>query len=116
MNIKIRLEHIQSNIIRSLSSDKDLLLKEFLSILQNSAFLLKSDQLSFWIHCLKVYKSEEIPVTKIGVKTALEDWKNYIPTSKHLLQKLYTTSEYILVYWTKEDLCKMQGQFYFIKT
>ena len=52
MNFNTHLERNKLAVISTLSSDKSILIGEFIIILKNSASLLKIDNFSFWIENL----------------------------------------------------------------
>lgn len=115
MKTKSHISKIKEQVISALSSDKETLIKGFAKALKYSSKLLNTDKLGFWEKQLKENKWELIAITKLGVKEELESWRNYEPSFKTLLNRLQGASEKILVYWEEDDLCEMQGQFFYYK-
>lgn len=70
MNFNTHLEKNKLAIINALSSEKSILISEFIIILKNSASLLKTDSFSFWIDELQNIDHSEIPITKHAVVDA----------------------------------------------
>ncbi len=115
MRVNSHLQKIKEQVIDALSSDKEQLIKKYSIILNNSNKLLKTTEFDFWRNQIIRYKWDAIPVTKIGVSNELIVWKNFKPTLKNLYFQLQKTSENILSFWEVDDLCEMQGQFYYYK-
>ena len=112
MKINKHIERIKDRMILALSSDKKILLDEFSTVLQDCTELLNTNKLDFWNIQLANNDWNQIPTTKISVSNELHNWRNYTPTLRTIIDQLQGTSERILVYWIKDDLCEMQGQFF----
>jgi len=115
MKIKSRLYKIKEQVLDALCSDKETLLEKYANVLRISVELLKTNELDFWLSQISNNKWELIPTTKSGVLEEMNNWKNYEPSLKTILERIRETSENILVYWSEDDLCDMQGQFYYYK-
>jgi len=113
MNIKSHLNKIKIEIIDSLLGDKKYLISNFDKILSNSSNLLQSDELTFWQNQIRDNQWDLIPITKYGISQELNQWKTYNPKLNTLLNQLKQTSQNILLYWVKDDLCDKQGQYYY---
>lgn len=115
MKITSHIEKIRTQVIATLSNDKEILLQELAKVLRDSSELLNTDKLLFWEKQLEKHPWDLIPTTKAGVKQELHRWQNYEPSRKTLLTRLHETCERVLVYWEEDDLCEMQGQYFFYK-
>ena len=102
-------------VISALSSEKAILISEFIIILKNSASLLKTDSFSFWIDELQNIDHSEIPITKHAVVDAQKSWNEYDSSRITFGNILLDTCEKLFTYWQQDDLCDMQGQFYYYK-
>jgi hypothetical protein len=115
MNFNTHLERNKLAVISALSSDKSVLIGEFIIILKNSASLLKIDNFSFWIDELQNIDHSEIPMTKHAVVDTQKSWSEYSYSRITFGSILLDTCEKLFTYWQEDDLCSMQGQFYYYK-
>jgi hypothetical protein len=115
MNFNTHLERNKLAIISALSSDKSILIGEFIIILKNLASLLKTDNFNFWIDELQKINHSEVPMTKHAVIEAQQSWNEYNPSRTTFGNILLDTCEKLFTYWQGDDLCSMQGQFYYYK-
>ena len=115
MNINSHIKNIKELLIGALTSEKEILIKELTKALRYSTELLKTDELAVWENFLKENRWELIPTTKAAVKEELGYWQNYEPSLKTLVNRLQDSCEKLLIYWREDDLCEMQGQFFFYK-
>ncbi|MGB3110742.1 MAG: hypothetical protein WBB40_09175 [Psychrobacter alimentarius] len=115
MNFNTHLEKNKLAIINALSSEKSILISEFIIILKNSASLLKTDSFSFWIDELQNIDHSEIPITKHAVVDAQKSWNEYDSSRTTFGNTLLDTCEKLFTYWQQDDLCSTQGQFYYYK-
>ena len=115
MNFNTHLERNKLAVISTLSSDKSILIGEFIIILKNSASLLKIDNFSFWINELQNIDHSEIPMTKHAVVDARKLWSEYSSSRTTFGNILLDTCEKLFTYWQEDDLCSTQGQFYYYK-
>ena len=115
MNFNTHLERNKLAIINALSSEKPILIDEFIIILKNLSSLLKTDIFSFWIDELQNIDYSEIPMTNHAVVGARQSWKEYCASRTTFVNILLDTCEKLFTYWQEDDLCSMQGQFYYYK-
>ncbi|MBH0096782.1 hypothetical protein I6E61_10330 [Psychrobacter sp. NZS113] len=115
MNFNTHLERNKLAVISALSSDKSILIGEFIIILKNSASLLKTDDFNFWIDELQNINHSEVPMTKYAVVDAQKSWNEYKSSKTTFKNILLDTCENLFTYWQGDDLCSMQGQFYYYK-
>ena len=115
MNFNTHLERKKLAIINALSSEKPILIDEFIIILKNLSSLLKTDSFSFWIDELQNIDHSEIPITNHAVVDAQKSWKEYDSSRTTFGNILLDTCEKLFTYWQEDDLCSMQGQFYYYK-
>ena len=115
MNFNTHLEKTKFAIISALSSDKSILIGEFIIILKNSASLLKIDNFSFWINELQNIDHSEIPMTKHAVVDAQKSWSEYSSSRTTFGNILLDTCEKLFTYSQEDDLCSTQGQFHYYK-
>ncbi|BDD03724.1 hypothetical protein [Aureibacter tunicatorum] len=115
MNTKTHLKNTKEQVIEALSSEKEVLVKEFASILRICSDVLNIEKLLFWEDLLKENGWESLLITKSAVSEQLIFWRNYEPSLKTLSASLQKTCEKVFLYWEEDDLCDMQGQFYYYK-
>ena len=115
MNFNTYLEKNKLAIINALSSEKSILINEFILILKNVSSLLKTDNFSFWIDELQSTDDSEIPMIKHAIIDAQKSWNEYDPSRTTFGNTLLDTCEKLFTYWQEDDLCSMQGQFYYYK-
>ena len=115
MNFNTHLERNKLAVINALSSDKSVLIGEFITILKNSASLLKIDNFSFWIDELQNIDHSEIPMTKHAVVDAQKSWSEYSSSRTTFGNILLDTCEKLFTYSQEDDLCSTQGQFHYYK-
>jgi hypothetical protein len=115
MNFNTYLERNKLAVINALSSDKSILIGEFIIILKNSASFLKIDNFSFWIDELQNIDHSEIPMTKHAVVDAQKSWSEYSSSRTTFGNILLDTCEKLFTYSQEDDLCSTQGQFHYYK-
>ena len=115
MNFNTHLERNKLAVISALSSDKSILIGEFIIILKNSASLLKIDNFSFWIDELQNIDHSEIPMTKHAVVDAQKSWSEYSSSRTTFGNILLDTCEKLFTYSQENDFCSTQGQFHYYK-
>lgn len=115
MNFNAHLEKSKLAITNALSSEKSILINEFIIILKNVSSLLRTDNFSFWIDELQNNDYSEIPITKQGVVDAQKSWNKYDSSRITFGNMLLDTCEKLFTYWHEDDLCSTQGQFYYYK-
>lgn len=115
MNFNKHLEKNKLAIISALNSEKSILINEFIIVLKNVSSLLKIDNFSFWINELQNTDYLEIPMTKHAVIDAQKSWNEYDSSRTTFGNILLDTCEKLFAYWQEDDLCSMQGQFYYYK-
>lgn len=71
--------------------------------------------MSFWIDELQNIDHLEIPMTKHAVIEARKLWNEYKSSKTTFKNILLDTCENLFTYWQEDDLCSMQGQFYYYK-
>jgi len=102
-------------MLDALSSDKESLINKYSNLLLRNSNLLRFSEFDFWKTQLDNIDWNEIPVTVNGVKREVVLWNNFEPNLKEISIRLKETSENVLTYWQENDLCEMQGQFYYYK-
>ena len=115
MNFNTHLEKTKFAIISALDSEKSILISEFIIILKNSAYLLKTDKFNFWIDELQNIDHSEIPMTKHAVVDAQKSWSEYSSSRTTFGNILLDTCEKLFTYSQEDDLCSTQGQFHYYK-
>lgn len=115
MHFNKHLDNIKLAVIDALNCNKPQLIDEFIAILIKASALLQTDSFGFWIKELQNNESLEIPITKYAITDVHNAWQQYQPDRKTLEQKLLNTCEKLFTYWQYDDICTMQGQFYYYK-
>lgn len=115
MNFNTHLERNKLAVISALSSDKSILIGEFIIILKNVSSLLETNNFNFWIDELQSTDYSEIPMTKHAVVDAQKSWNKYDSSRTTFGNILLDTCEKLFTYWQEDDLCSTQGQFYYYK-
>lgn len=115
MNFNTHLERNKLAVISALSHEKSVLVNEFIIILKNVSSLLKTDSLSFWIDELQSIDYSEISMTKHAVIDVQKSWNEYDCSRTTFTSMLLDTCEKLFTYWQQDDLCSIQGQFYYYK-
>ena len=115
MNFNTHLEKNKLAIINALSSEKSILISEFITILKNVSSLLGTNNFNFWIDELQSTDYSEIPITKHAVVDAQKSWNEYDSNRTTFGNTLLDTCEKLFTYWQEDDLCSTQGQFHYYK-
>ncbi len=115
MNYRSHLKEIRKEIIRCVSEDKKELTHGIAAVMKRTAGLLKTNSYDFWVNQLEEISWEEIPTTKHAVDAEKNRWENLYLTQGKTSLPLLSTLENLLTYWEEDDLCEMQGQFYYYK-
>lgn len=115
MNFNTHLEKNKLAIINALSSEKSILISEFITILKNVSSLLGTNNFNFWIDELQSTDYSEIPITKHAVVEAQKSWNEYDSSRTTFGNTLLDTCEKLFTYWQEDDLCSTQGQFHYYK-
>ncbi len=115
MNLNTHLERNKLAVISALSSDKSILISEFIIILKNVSSLLETNNFNFWIDELQSTDYSEIPMTKHAVVDTQKSWNKYDSSRTTFGNIFLDTCEKLFTYWQEDDLCSTQGQFYYYK-
>lgn len=115
MNFNTHLEKNKFAVISALSSEKSILINEFIIILKNVSSLLGTNNFNFWIDELQSTNYSEIPMTKHAVVDTQKSWNEYDSSRTTFGNILLDTCEKLFTYWQADDLCSAQGQFYYYK-
>lgn len=113
MNFNSHLEEIRSLLFRSLLERKENLVSGLFRVLQQSSDLLKTDAYEYWLIHFNEMDWREFPITKYAVEEEKVKWEQVELNRKTISWRLHKTFENLLTYWDEDDLCDMQGQYYY---
>ena len=115
MNFNSHLILIQKEILNSLSKNKEQMVAEMLNITTRLSNLLKINCHDYIENRLRDIDWSEIPITTYALEEVKKRWKNISLNQKEFSRVTYLTLERLFTFWMKEDLCEMQGQFFYLK-
>lgn len=116
MNFSSHLVNVQKEVLDSLSKRKEELIAGIVSITKGVVDLLGTDHFDFWMKQLAEIGWSELPVTQRAVDQERLKWEKLVPNRSSLALALGKTLEALFTYWEEDDLCDMQGQYYYLKT
>lgn len=115
MNFNSHLIRLHRETKEALSLDKGQLLLKLKDILIDMSELLQTNEYDFWLNQLDNIPFQEFPITKYGVK----DQGNFIDkemNNSSICRGMAIELERVCTFWEEDDLCEMQGQFYYYKS
>lgn len=107
MNFNTHLERNKLAVISALSSDKSILISEFIIILKNVSSLLETNNFNFWIDELQSTDYSEIPMTKYAVVDTQKSLNKYDSSRTTFGNIFLDTCEKLFTYWQEDDLCSV---------
>ncbi|RAV97795.1 hypothetical protein [Pseudochryseolinea flava] len=113
MNLQTHLINIQKEFLNSLSKKKREMVTSVLKNAKTLGTLLNTDSFDFKINQVRRIYWTEIPITRYAHEEQIKQWENIAPKEKDFVRATELTLERLFTYWEEDDLCDMQGQFYY---
>lgn len=115
MNFSSHLIKFQEETKEALLMDKEGLLLKLKNVIIGVSELIQTNEYDFWLNQLNEMPFQEFPVTKNGIireKVRLEEKMN----QKSIPRGMIVDLERLFTFWEEDDLCEMQGQFFYYKS
>jgi hypothetical protein len=115
MNLKTHLSDIRDEFLNSLSKNKEQMVQGVLNSVKRLELLLKTETFDFEVNHIKKINWADLPITKYALDQEKKRWENLDLKQKDFIQTTKITFERLFTYWEEDDLCEMQGQYFYFK-